>query len=152
MKNYKKFLGLTFLSLMLSLFSFTTFAANASPVGKWTTISDSTGKPRSILQITESNNMLYGKVIKIYPEAGDTGICDKCSGNFKNKKILGLTIMWGLKQNSDGTWSGGQILDPKIGKIYRVKLTVAPDGKTIKARGYIGISLLGRTQTWIRSK
>ena len=60
--------------------------------------------------------------------------------------------MWGLKQTGNNVWSGGQILDPKIGKIYSCKMTVAPDGKTLTVRGYLGFSLLGRNQTWIRNK
>lgn len=58
--------------------------------------------------------------------------------------------MWGLKQSSDREWKGGKIIDPKIGKIYGCRLTISPNGKKLFVRGYIGISVLGRTQVWLR--
>ena len=124
-----------------------TFAA-VSPVGQWTTIDDVTHKVRSIIQITQSNGVYYGTIVKIYPQPGDTGICQTCPGNFKGKKILDLTIMWGMKATGDNTYGGGKILDPKSGEVYSCKMSLSPDGKTLTVRGYIGISLLGRSQTW----
>lgn len=125
--------------------------AVGSPAGQWTTIDDKTKSARSVVKISERNGQISGTILKVYKQAGDTGICKKCPGNFKNKPIKGLTFMWGLKKTGDRTWSGGQILDPKSGKIYRAKATLSKDGKTLKVRGYVGISLLGRTQTWRRN-
>lgn len=123
-------------------------SALASPAGKWTTIDDKTGKKRAVVQISLSGDTLSGTIIKTYPQPGDTGICKKCPGNFKDKKIQGLRFMWGLKKTGDNEWGGGKILDPKSGKVYRAKLT-EKDGK-LYVRGYMGISLLGRTQVWVK--
>ncbi|HTM28335.1 MAG TPA: DUF2147 domain-containing protein, partial [Rhodanobacter sp.] len=75
----------------------------------------------------------------------------KCDGPRKDQPIEGLTIMWGVKQNGD-KWDGGRIVDPKSGKTYKVKLTVTNGGKSLDVHGYIGFSLLGRSQTWLREE
>ena len=136
--------------IFLSVFALTGFAANISPVGNWTTISDKTDKARSIIKIWQSKGELYGKIIKIYKEPEDRDTCVNCSGKFKNKKVKGLTIMWGLRQTSVREWRYGKILDPKSGNIYSCEIHVAANGKTLEIRGYIGFSLFGRSQTWIR--
>lgn len=122
--------------------------AASSPVGKWTTIDDKTGEKRAVVTITESGGTLSGVIDKIYPQPGDTGICDKCPGAFKGKKIQGLRFLWGLKNEGNNEWGGGSILDPKSGKIYKAKATL--EGNKLQVRGYLGVSLLGRTQTWVR--
>lgn len=120
--------------------------------GNWATIDDETGKARSIVSIYESRGTIYGRITKVFPQPGDTGFCRNCPGAFKDKPVQGLRFMWGLRQTGDRTWSGGHILDPKKGKIYRVKLTLSRDGRALDVRGYIGVSLLGRTQTWHRRR
>ena len=132
---------------LLQCFAITCFAA--SPVGYWKTIDDKTGQAKSILKISNSGGQLYGTVVKLFP--GALTICTECKGNLKNKPILGMTVMYGLKQDAPNSndWSGGKIMDPKTGSVYRCSLSVANDGKTMNVRGYIGISLFGRTQTWI---
>lgn len=138
--------------LLLSL----VHAATAnSPVGYWKTIDDVTGKPKSILQITQaSNGALYGRIMKIFPSPGkdENQVCEACSGTRKNQRIVGMVILEGLKQNASNTaeWSGGSILDPKNGKTYRCKLTVIDSGSKLNVRGYIGTPLFGRTQTWLK--
>lgn len=123
-------------------------AANDSPAGRWTTIDDKTGKERSIVDLTVSGNTLSGRIVKIFPQPGDTGICSKCPGAFKDKPILGMNFVWGLKNEGNGVWSGGSILDPKSGKVYKAKMTL--DGNRLNVRGYVGVSILGRTQVWKR--
>ncbi len=122
-----------------------------SPVGHWRTVDDKTNRVRSILRVWESHGEYYGTIEKIFKEPGDTGICSKCPGAFRDKPILGMTIIWGLEKTGDHVWSNGSILDPVSGKIYRVSLTLSEDGRSIRARGYIGFSLFGRTQNWYRS-
>jgi uncharacterized protein (DUF2147 family) len=123
-------------------------AASGAPVGKWVTIDDKTGEKRAIVTISESGGTLSAVIDKVFPQPGDTGICEKCPGGFKGKKIVGLRFMWGLKNEGDNEWSGGSILDPKSGKVYRAKITA--QGNKLLVRGYLGISLLGRTQVWHR--
>lgn len=116
--------------------------------GLWTTIDDATGKKRAIIRLHESGNQVSGQIVKVFPQPGDTGICSKCPGNFKNKPIQGLGIVWGLKKQGNNEWVGGHILDPKNGKVYRVKMTL--EGNRLQVRGYVGFSALGRTQVWVR--
>jgi uncharacterized protein (DUF2147 family) len=130
-------------------------ADTPTPVGTWQTIDDTTNKPRSIVVISlDSQGQLVGKISKIYyrPGEGPDDVCSNCTGDLRNQKMLGLTILTNMQANpKDPTyWSGGKILDPETGKVYKCHLTVAPDNKTLKVRGYIGVSLIGRTQTWNR--
>lgn len=143
MKLWKAICAFT---MMICLLPAATAATSA--VGTWTTIDDKTGEKRAIVRLTESNGVLNGTIMKVFPRPGDTGICSKCPGAFKDKKIQGLRFVWGLKKDGNGVWSGGSILDPKTGKVYRAKITL--QGNKLYVRGYVGISLLGRTQTWVR--
>lgn len=146
---------LTLLMMCFSICVGSLVHAAISPVGYWTTIDDVTGKPRSIMQIFEEGNVLYGKVVKSYPQPGDDkgDICVKCKGVAHNKRVIGMVIMKGLKQsaNNPAQWSGGTILDPLSGKTYKCFITVVNNGRSLNVRGYIGFSLFGRTQTWIRA-
>lgn len=122
--------------------------AGSSPAGTWTTIDDKTGSKRAVVNMSVSGGTLSGTIVKVIPQPGDTGICSKCPGAFKGKKIQGLRFVWGLKDEGNGVWSGGQILDPKTGKIYKAKVTMA--GNKLNVRAFVGMSLLGRTQVWVR--
>jgi uncharacterized protein (DUF2147 family) len=137
----------------LCLFAVAAMVSAATPVGVWRTIDDKTGKERSIVRISEVNGELQGVVEKLFDLPGDDPkhLCDKCKGERKDQPIQGMTILWGLKQNGD-EWSGGEILDPKNGKIYRCKMKPSEDGKQLNVRGFIGVSLLGRSQTWHREQ
>lgn len=127
--------------------------AQASPVGLWKTIDDETGKPKSLVRITEQNGVYQGKVEKLFREADQdqNPKCDKCDGANKDQPIIGMTILFNLKKDGDD-YSGGQILDPAKGKLYKSKLSLIENNKKLNVRGYIGFSLLGRTQTWIREE
>lgn len=122
-----------------------------SPVGTWRSIDDKTKLERSIITITEESGELKGVVEKLFDQPGDdpAHLCKECKGERKDKPILGMTILWGLKKDGD-TWAGGEIFDPKNGKTYRCKMTLSEDGKSLNVRGFIGISLIGRTQIWHR--
>lgn len=140
------------LALPLSLAAFAAQAADTSPVGRWQTIDDETGKPKSIVQIEQAaNGTLSGKVVEILQSNhGPNPMCDKCDGERKGKPIKGMTILWGLKPDGAAVWDGGSVLDPAKGKTYKAKVTLTDGGKKLQMRGYIGIEALGRTQTWIR--
>jgi len=126
-------------------------AQASTPVGLWKTIDDATGKERSYVRIVEVNGELQGKVEKLFDFPGDDPdhLCDKCKGDRKDQPVIGMTILWGLKDEGK-VWKGGEILDPDNGKTYRCKMTVSENGQELDVRGYIGISLIGRTQTWLR--
>ena len=120
-----------------------------SPLGVWKNLDDTDGKEKSHIEIYEQNGKLRGKVIKLLPAATITR-CDKCSGAYKGKSLVGLDILWDMEK-SGGQWDNGQIIDPKNGKIYKCKISLDGNDK-LDVRGYMGISVFGRTQTWYRVK
>jgi uncharacterized protein (DUF2147 family) len=121
----------------------------ASPVGSWRTIDDATGRPQAIVRIFEQNGKLYGVVTQgLEPRPAHTA-CDNCSDDRRGKPIIGLDIIRGLARDGD-QWDGGTILDPESGKVYQCRLTLRDGGRRLAVRGFLGISLLGRTQVWER--
>ena len=127
--------------------------AQATPVGLWKTIDDETKKEKSLIRVTEAGGVFTGKLEKLLdPSAKPDAVCDLCSDDRKDKPIVGMTLIRGVKQSDSdkGRWDGGEILDPNNGKTYKVRLTPVDGGKTLAVRGYIGAPLLGRTQTWVR--
>lgn len=126
------------------------FSVQAQVTGRWKTVDDETGQAKSIVEIYEKDGKVYGKVVEILNPAKKNATCTKCKGADKDKPILGLVIIKGLTKDGD-EWTDGDILDPSKGKLY--SCTIELDGKdTLNVRGYMGISLLGRTQTWTRVK
>ncbi len=138
MKN----ISLIFLLLFLSQ----TIIAQ-SPVGTWKTVDDNTGEEKSYIQISVSSGKYVGKISKLLLNPPDT-TCDECPGDKKDKPLVGMEILWDLKPYKDH-WSYGQIMDPENGKTYKCSIWLEGDD-LLKVRGYIGISALGRTQTWHR--
>lgn len=140
-----KLIAAAILNILIAQFAF----AGSDIVGKWKTIDDETGKPRSIVSIEQENGEYVGHVEKIFYREGEAPdpICDKCHDEFKDKKVIGLKFLWGFKKNDD-KYEGGKILDPKNGKIYSCRIKVLEDGKVLDVRGFIGISLIGRSQKW----
>ncbi|MTG98384.1 MULTISPECIES: DUF2147 domain-containing protein [Myroides] len=118
-------------------------------VGKWKTIDDSTGKEKSIVEIYEKDGKYYGKVAKLLNPSKPNPKCEKCEGDEKGAPIEGLVIIKGLQKKGE-EYTGGKITDPESGKQY--KCTVKLNGKDkLDVRGYVGISLMGRTQTWVKA-
>ena len=144
-------MGRFVLILTLLLFAPLSFAAD-SPVGLWKTIDDKTNKPRSLVRIVEENGEYKGIVEKgLREDDNPERVCEKCDAPRKNQKIQGMTFMWGLKKDGN-EFKGGEILDPENGKIYRCKMKLVDGGKKLDVRGFIGIALIGRTQTWWREE
>ncbi len=141
-----------------SLFIGSVFAAEKSvdafhsPVGYWKTIDDITGKPKSIVQVwRNSDQMLMAKVVKIFPEnpADLNKTCTACQGDKHDQPIVGMVIMSGLK-SAENQWGNGQILDPENGKTYKCTARLMENGKKLNVRGFIGLPMFGRSQTWER--
>lgn len=125
--------------------------AQSSPVGLWRTIDDATGKPKSLLRITEVNGVFSGKVEKLLADGVDPNqVCDKCTDHRKDKPIVGMVVLTDLKAEGE-EFSNGKILDPNNGKVYSARAKLVDGGKKLELRGYIGTPLLGRTQTWQRA-
>lgn len=135
-----------FVLLLFVLFSIN--VNSQSILGKWKTIDDETGEAKSIVEVFSKSGKIYAKVVEVLDLAHKNSLCQKCAGEDKNKPILGLTIIKGLSK--DGSeYNSGEILDPKNGKLYKCALSLESKDK-LKVRGYIGFSLLGRTQYWHR--
>jgi uncharacterized protein (DUF2147 family) len=129
------------------------WADDSSPVGLWKNIDDHSGKVRSLIRITETNGELQGRIEKLFlePSEDPNPKCTKCQDARKDQPIIGMMFMSGLKKDDD-EYTGGQILDPNNGKVYRSKMELIEGGKKLKVRGYIGAPLFGRSQVWLRAE
>ena len=123
--------------------------ASSNPIGLWRTIDDETHQPKGLVRIYEQHDKLFARIEQVLAAADAGKRCDKCTDARKNQPITGLVIMRNMGLDED-EYSGGDILDPKTGGIYRCRLRVAGDGKKLEVRGFIGLSLFGRSQTWER--
>jgi uncharacterized protein (DUF2147 family) len=125
--------------------------AQAAPAGLWKTIDDDGKTEKSLVRIVEGNGVLTGKIEKVLdPTSKPDAVCDKCTDERKDQPIVGLTILRNLKRGDGEWWEGGDVVDPKNGKTYKARLRTVDDGKKLEMRGYVGMPMLGRTQTWIR--
>ncbi len=121
-----------------------------SPVGRWNTVDEKSGKVRSTVEIYEHGGKVFGKIVGLaepYDDTGKARLCRKCTGGDKDKPLVGIVIVKDLSA-VDGRYQGGTIMDPENGKTYTAELWV--DGETLKVRGYL--AFFYRTQTWVKSK
>jgi uncharacterized protein (DUF2147 family) len=146
-------------SISISLFilvlcSFPAFSSDTlTPAGRWKTVDDKSGKPKSIMNVVMKGDTLVATIDSLYREPGEDPdpICDKCTGWRKDKKVKGLTITDHLVKRGN-EWSNGFITDPDNGKTYRCIMKLHDNGTKFEVRGYIGISLIGRSQFWYKVK
>jgi len=141
------------LGLALALASGLAAAQVASPAGLWKTVDDNTKREKSLVRIVESGGVYTGKVEKIIdPDSPKDAVCKDCTDDRKDKPVLGMTIIRNMKPSAGdkNVFEGGDVLDPNNGKVYSAKLTLVDGGKKLDVRGYIGMPMLGRTQTWQR--
>jgi uncharacterized protein (DUF2147 family) len=136
---------------VLIVVGFSMFADGLSPVGQWKTIDDATGEEKSIVEIWVEDGVLFGRIDSLFIKEGEdpNPVCDLCKGEKKDKPVLGMVIIWNMEEGKE-YWQGGKILDPENGKVYGCKLKVIENGQKLEMRGFLGISLLGRTQYWIK--
>ena len=118
-------------------------------IGTWLT----PGKEPAKIQIYKSGEHFMGKIIWL--KTPDNNGKPKLDNNNPDKTkinnpVIGLLILTGFKFSGDGKWEGGKIYDPESGKTYSSNLTLQ-DKNTLKVRGYVGISLFGRTEVWSRT-
>ncbi|MEN9417622.1 MAG: hypothetical protein RI988_1242 [Pseudomonadota bacterium] len=125
--------------------------AQATPAGLWKTIDDETKQEKSFVRIVDGGGTLTGRIERILDPTKADAKCDKCEGARKDQKVLGMAIIEGVKRDAGHDhWDGGTILDPNNGKVYKVRLTPKDGGKVLEVRGYVGMPMIGRTQTWVR--
>jgi uncharacterized protein (DUF2147 family) len=120
--------------------------------GLWQQIDDATGKTDGWFLIYQNDKGIYeGAIAKMFipPGKNQHPICTKCTGDQKNKPSLGLTIIKDMHR-SGLNYENGTILDPRDGNVYNALMELSRDGQTLTVRGYLGIALLGRNQTWLR--
>jgi uncharacterized protein (DUF2147 family) len=137
----------------LTLTSLHAVAQQASPVGLWKSIDDQTNRPKALIRITESNGELRGRIEKLFRDPGEdqNPRCIPCKGELKDQPVIGMTIIKGMRQEG-AEYTGGQILDPENGKVYKSRMSLEDNGKKLNVRGYIGVPMLGRTQIWLRQE
>lgn len=122
---------------------------STSPVGVWKTFDDKSGNARAIVRIYEQDGKLFGRIEQSFVPGAEHRVCVPCTDERKNQPIIGLVIIRNIRPDGN-EFAGGDILDPESGSVYRCKMHLEQGGTRLVLRGYIGFSLLGRTQTWQR--
>ena len=136
--------------LTFTLFLFSISMNSHTIFGKWHSTNEETGKVDSVIEVYEKNGKAFAKVVEIKNPDRKNALCDLCEGKNKNKPILGLNILTGLEKDDD-EWSGGKILDPRNGKVYKCYIKLEDPNK-LKIRGYAGIPIFGKTVYWDRKE
>ncbi len=136
-------------AILLACIANAAAASEATPLGLWTTIDDRSGKVRSEVRIYERDGALYGRIEKIILP-GRHKRCVACTDERRDQPALGLVIIRNMKRDGDA-WTGGDVLDPENGKVYAGTLRLEDEGRILKLRGYVGLPMFGRTQTWSRA-
>lgn len=119
--------------------------------GLWQAVDHDSGQPTGWFLIRNHDGVYDGTIVRMYLKQGESldVVCDRCTDDRRNRPWLGLDIIRGMLR--DGlSYTNGTILDPRYGRIYDAKMTLAPDGQTLVVRGYLGISLFGQNQYWTR--
>jgi uncharacterized protein (DUF2147 family) len=133
----------------LALTALTAHAVSQSPLGLWKTVDDKSGMPRALVRIYLQDGKYFGRIEQSFMPGAESRVCSVCKDERKDQPIIGLLIIRNVTL-LDGEYAGGDILDPDSGSVYHCKFHLENDGNTLVVRGYIGFSLLGRSQTWQR--
>jgi uncharacterized protein (DUF2147 family) len=141
----------TILSLiLLAGFQLFSFGQVSQIIGKWKTIDDNDGSTKSIVYIFKATNgKYYGKIEHLFKNPDK--ICTECQGANKDKPVMGMMVVNEMEEKN-GKLTGGTILDPNNGKVYRCTISFDAASGNLNVRGSLDKSgIIGRTQTWIRN-
>ena len=138
------------LYITLILLIITNSINSQSIFGKWYSTNDETGEIDSVIEVYKKQEKAFGKIIEIKNSERKNAVCDLCKDKNKNKPILGLNILNGMEKDGE-EWSGGTILDPRNGNVYKYFIQLVQQDK-LKIRGYLGLSIFGKTAYWQRAK
>jgi len=140
-----------YLILVVLLFLSTPLFATNSIVGTWKYFDEETGKEASLVRIEQADGVFTGTIIEFLNQEDDINMkCEKCKDDRKDQPILGLEIIRNVVKKQSNKWSGGTILATTTGKEFKVKLSLAEQGESLKVRGYVGTPIMGKTQIWKR--
>lgn len=143
----------TFVVALMSLIAHGhAFSAEPTPAGLWQLVDDDTKEPIGWFLISDHSGVYDGIIAKMFLKPGEdpNAVCDQCKDDRHNHPWLGLEFIRGIRQMSADKYGDGTILNPRDGAVYNVTMKVAPDGRTLTVRGYIGVELLGQSQNWTR--
>jgi len=133
--------------VLASLSCLPTLAADA--VGRWRTIDDQTGQAKSIVEIERNAEGVYsGRILELFNPSRPNPTCDKCSDDRMDQPITGMEIIRGMRASGADGYSGGSILKPDEGKVYRSKMKLIEGGARLEVSGCV--LFICRTQTWER--
>ena len=126
-------------------------AAEPSAVGMWEQVDENSGKAESWFRIIEHNGVYEGTIIKIFFKPGESEDfrCEKCEGAERGAPVLGMKLIKGMHRHGN-SYEDGTITDPRDGSVYHALMRLSADGRKLEVRGYLGISLFGRSQVWNR--
>lgn len=128
-------------------------SSQPSAEGLWEQIDEKTGTAESWFRVYKKGDVYEGQIVKMFPKPGEDPNkewrCEKCEGDEKGQPVLGMALIKGMKRNGLA-YEDGTVTDPRDGSVYRALMNLSPDNKTLEMRGFLGISLFGRSQTWKR--
>lgn len=146
MKHLKQTVAVM-LAILFSVYGF----ADDPVLGSWYTIDDETGEVASRVELSlDEKGRVTGRIVEILKKESGDGLCDKCEGDLHNAPIEGMRFMWGFEKDEEGAWEDGNLLDPESGDVYSGELSIGDSADELEVRGYVGISLFGRSQVWKR--